>query len=338
MRIKNTIPLGTLRLVDYIADDSSLQLINANPRVDIITLEPETMGIMNRYSVGIEPHLYSQAAIDDSCIYLPTKVGHILAIDKFSGQILNSINLGSMHIISDLKQKGDKIYTITGIPINTGHNIEFDKYSLSICDTQTGQKEIQSRYFEGNPSFINIDHEEIWIVGGTHLLKFSLEAELLEEINLGITPAYPPLITPTYVICVSREGEVKAYTRSSLTEYASFKTTSCWSAPLDLDQSSEGKGLTWMTEKGICIANIHTKGFRAIGTNRTMSGMSAALNSSTIVGGDREGFLLTFDVNANAIDFLKLADSKLLKPVLVENFLFVVSDSDLHQIEVKNGL
>ncbi len=333
MKIKNTIPLGPLRLVDYITDEASLLLIAANPRVDIITLEPETMGVMNRYSVGTEPHLYSEATTDDSCIYLPTKVGHILAIDKFSGQILNTINLGPMHIISDLKQQGNKIFCITGIPISTGRNIKFDKYSLVICDVQTGKKEIQTRYFEGNPSFITLSNEEIWVVGGTHLLKFSLEGELSEEVDLEITPAHPPLITPTYIICVSKEGDLKAYVQSGLTEYASFKTRSCLSAPLDLDQ-----GLTWMTEKGICIVDIHTKVFRTIETNRTMSETSALLNSSTIVGGDTGGFLLTFDINANTVDVLKLADSKLLKPVLVEDFLFIASDSNLHQIEVKNDL
>lgn len=333
MKIKNTVPLQSLQLVDYIADETSLLLINANPRVDIITLDLDTMGAMNRYSVGIEPHLYSEAVVDDSCIYLPTKVGLILAIDKFSGQILNTINLGSMHIISDLKLQGDKIYCMTGVPINTGRNIQFDKYSLAICNVQTGEKEIQSQYLKGNPSFLSIDNEEVWIVGGTYLSKFSTRGELLEEIDLAITPAYPPLITSTHIICVSKEGEVKAHTRSDLSQYVSLKTKACLSSPLNLD-----KGLTWITEKGICIVDIHTKVFRTIETNRTMSGTSAALNSSTIIGGDTEGFLLTFDINANTVDVLKLSDNTLLKLVLIENFLFTASDSNLYQVEIKNDL
>jgi len=333
MRIKNTIPLGPLRLVDYVADDASLLLINANPRIDIITLEYENMGMVNRYNVGTEPHLYSDIALDNSCIYLPTKIGHILAVDKFSGQVLDAINLGSAHISSDLIQHNDSLYCIAGIPINTGHNILFDKYSLIICNINTGKKEIQSRYFEGNPSFISLGNEAIWVIGNTSLLKFSLLGEFLGEINTGITPSCSPLITQNHVVCISKDGHLKVYDCSSLIEYASFQAKPCLSSPLNLDC-----GLVWMNNNGICIVDIHTKVFRTIETNRTMSNSAVTIDSSTVVGCDSSGFLIVFDTEGNSIDVLKLADNELFKPVKVENFLFVSSGTSLHQIEVKNAL
>ncbi|KKL73433.1 hypothetical protein LCGC14_2074990, partial [marine sediment metagenome] len=108
MKVNNTVQLLNPYLVDCLTDDVTIKLIGSSPHIDIITLDPESLGLISRFSIDAAAHDFYTSCIDDSCIYLPTKLGQILALDKFSSEILATINL-SMPIMSDLVQDDQNI-------------------------------------------------------------------------------------------------------------------------------------------------------------------------------------------------------------------------------------
>lgn len=328
MKVKNTVPLNNAQLVDYLTDGMSLRIINSTPRADLVTIEPNSMGVISRFPFDLDPHLSSQAGLDDSCIYLPTKVGKILAIDKFSGQILQTLECGNMHIISDIQQDEDFVYCIAAVPLHNGQKFDFDKFAIAICNKSTGQKEIQTAYFSGKPAFLAVD-DDLWLVSEATMMIYTKSGELKRTIDLETPPDFDPIITEHYAICVYKSGKIKLFEKEYLNRVTILETVPCVGTPIRW-----GDNLIWATTKGICLFDYKRKVFESIQTNKNMNPAIALAKDSLILGSTDDGSLLQIDLTSKETEAIKLTTHQLWKPVVVENFVFIASQDSLHQIEV----
>lgn len=331
MKVNNTIPLpNDTHLIDCLTDDVTVKLIGSGKHVDLITLDPESLGIVSRSHIGTIAHNFYTSCIDDNCVYLPTKFGQILALDKFSGEILATINLG-MPIMSDLSQDEENIYCICGVPLSRKWEFVFSKFCVCICDKETGKKKVQTNYFKGNPSALLKNGDFLWIVSGDHLLQYSSDGEYIKETLLGPDFDFPPIMTKKHIICVSSKGLVLALDQESLNLDISTQARPCISKPELVDEK-----LIWVTPSGICHADFKERVFQEIGTNNEM--LPDALLSpdkSQLFAFDRSGMILSFNIDTHAIQSIKLTKETLRKPVIAEDFLLVLSATQLHQLKVQ---
>lgn len=332
MKVNNTIPLpDDSYLVDSLADGVTIKLIGSRPQADIITLDPESLKLISRFPIDTAVHDFYSSCIDGDCIYLPTKLGQILALDKFSGDILATIDLG-MPIMSDLVQDNQNIYCICGVPLSRKLEIMFNNFCVCICDKETGEKKVQTSYFEGDPFALVKDEDSIWIIGGENLIQYSCGGEYLKKTRLGPKFEYLPFITKNHVICVSTEGSVRALDKKTLTLDTLTRAQPCISEPFLIDET-----LVWITPSGICHVDFKEKGFRSIEANKkllTDSIMSP--DGSQLFAFDDAGSIVSFNLNNHAIQSIKLTkESTLRKPVISENHLLVASTTQLHQLKVE---
>ena len=248
MKVINTIPLPNPHLVNCITDDITVKLIGSGPHTDIVTLYPESLSFISRFSIETPVHDFYTSSIDNDCVYLPTKLGQILAIDKFSGEILTTINLG-MPIMSNIIQDQQNIYCICGIPLSRKWEIVFINFCVCICDKETGIKKIQTSYFEGNPSALLKDKDFLWVVSGEYLIQYSCNGEYLRKSHLGPDFEYS-LITKDHIICVSTDGFVRVFDKEQLNLTSSIQAQPCISKPFVINEI-----LVWVTPSGICHVN-----------------------------------------------------------------------------------
>lgn len=330
MKIKKTSKLINPNLLDCLTDDVTIKLIGSGSYLDVITLDPESLGLVSRFPVDTTAHNFYKSCIDDDCIYIPTKLGQILALDKFSSEILATIDLG-MPIMSDLVQDDKNIYCICGVPLGRKREFMFNNFCVCICDKETGEKKIQTSYFEGLPIGLIKDENYIWIIGGEYLVQYSCGGKYLRKTHLESDFEYSPILGKDHIFCVSRDGLVKTLDKNTLELIASQKAQPCISNPFLVD-----KGLVWVTPSGICRV-ILEENYQWMGNNTGMLPYSILSPDKTkLFTFDNTGHVISFDINnKEATESIRIAEGILRNPVIVENHLLVTSATQLHQLEVK---
>ncbi len=330
MKVNNTIPLPNPNLVGCLTDDTTVKLIGFSPHVDIITLDPESLGVVSRFLLDTAVHNFYASCIDNDCIYLPTKLGQILALDKFSNEILATINLG-MPIMSDLAQDDQNVYCICGVPISRKWDMVLNNFCVCICDKETGAKKIQTSYFVGNPTALIKDVDSLWVIGGEYLVQYSCEGEYLRKAHLGQNFEFPPLIAEDHIVCVSTEGLVRALDKEKLELAALTQAQPCISKPFLIDEV-----LIWVTPSGICHVNFKEEVFRGIEANKEMLTDSVlAPDKTQLFAFDKTGSVHSFNLDNHAIQSIKLTTETLRKPVIAEGYLLVASETQVHQLKVE---
>jgi len=328
MKVKNTVPMPVPHMINYHADDFTIIMLGASKQhVDLMSIDPDTMGVISRYPVETDIIEQLDSHIDDSCVYLPTKLGQILALDKFSGEILTTVN-AAMPIVSDLVGDDDSIYCVCGVPISRQWNLLVDNFSLCIFDKETGVKKVQSHYFTGTPCFLSVTNDYVWVVAGAYILKYAKDGELLKQAHLGVPMDYPPIITEDHVILVAANGIVRILNVDDLSFFTIIRAALCPFQP-----ALEENELIWFTENGVCRVEYLEQVYKENKLNRTMNS-SVELVGKDVFGCDLSGSLVNFNLESSETSAVKLSSDPLRKPIRVENYLFVASSMQLHQIEV----
>ena len=174
--------------------------------------------------------------------------------------------------------------------------------------------------------------DSIWGVGGEYLLQYSCDGEYLKKAHLGPNFEYPPLIASEHIVCVSTDGIVQALNKDNLKLATLTQAQPCISKPFLINEA-----LVWITPSGICHVDFKEKGFRGIEANKKLLTDSVlSPDKSQLFAFDNAGSIVSFDLNNHAIQSIRLTnETTLRKPVISEDYLLVVSATQLHQLKVE---
>ncbi len=328
MKVVNSTQFPTRDLVDYTCDELFLISVHRSQHAEITIIDPESLEIGDIFTIDAEPHEFYGICSDSNFLYLPTKLGQILAIDKFSGELIHTIQSSTMPIMSSIEQDDEFLYCIYGIPINTKYSLLLSKYCLCSFNKTTGRKNIQTNYFEGPPVFCTAD-DHLWTIAGKNLSCYRKTGELINQIGLREPPDFKPLVTEDHVICIYRHGLVKIFRKKTMTMQSVVGGKPTVSAPKMLSNSE----LCWLTQNGLYYINIKEQVFKEIKSNKKMNS-SLAHAGQYAFGCDDEGCIHSFNTRNNEVHSIKLTDEKLWKPLIIQNQLLVISDDHLHKIEM----
>lgn len=331
MRVVKTRNLPLTRLVDYTADDLLLHLISSSSLVNVMGIEPNSLGVMTNYSIETDLHQFYQSCVDDSFLYLPTRIGQILALDKFSGDLVHTIDLGTTVIMSNLEQDDENLYFICGIPISSKNSLELTRFCLLIVSKETGKKKVQTQYFKGDPIFFTPGEESLWVTAGPILTQYSKAGEKKEsEANLLVSPSYKPLIVGEFIVCTYKSGLIKVIRQGDLSLYAEIEVRPNATNPMLFNDN-----VVWLTKNELSLVDIKNKTTKTIETDFDPDlDDLPVLADSKIFKCSNHGDLVYFDIQERRTVSIKLTDKELWRPVFMDGYIFVVSGNDLYQIEV----
>ena len=330
IKVKNAIPLPT-NIVQYMTDDF-LRLIGVEPPfIRIITLDPESLNTISHFNINAVLHNFYQPCIDNNCIYIPTKIGQLLVLDKFSGELISTINMKSNYIMSDILQTHDRLFCVAAIPINTKLKLRLDHYCICIFDKENCIKLVQTRYFTGPPAFLSINNDFLYAVGNEYLYKFSLDGEQEIKTRLHTPPDLPLLHAGSYILCCHRSGMVKVLNEHDLSRYAIVRGHPMESFPIITSDHE----IMWFTKNGICRIDFHKQVSHHFPLNNTWGFSEILSTQDCLLGCDQNGRIISFRLNDHTIQMIKLANGKLRKPVMAGKYLFTLSDDKLHHLEIE---
>lgn len=326
MHVRNTKSLKLWTLVDYQHDGASLYMLVIGKTVRLLSLS-DSFDLLTNAVIESPVHVISKPCIDESFVYISTKTGHILALDKYSGELVQSIDLGSMMIMSDLCQDSDYVYCMAGLPISNGSAISSENYCLNVLSKSSGKKEFQGQCFQAVPNFLSVD-DAVWCIAGDELHQYSKSGSLESVVSLSFPPSYSPIVSDSYVICASQNGSLEIFDKVSLKRHNNLMLAKNNSPPL-----VRGDHLYWFVESGVVSIALKESRVEMLGVlGRSIISTPALLNN-VLYGCNMVGELVQFDLELRSSSVLKLSDYPLWKPVISEGFVFVASKKNLFQVE-----
>ena len=294
----------------------------------LISISTDSLEPLTNATLEFPVHLVSKPCIDDSYVYLPTKVGNILAVEKYSGDIAHSLDLGSMMIMSDLYCDEKNLYCMGGLPLSNGAAISSDNFCLNILDKHSGKKLAQGQCLPSTPNLITVD-DDIWCIAKREIHRYSKEAELKGVESTKYQSSYSPIITDSYVVAASKTGVLEIFDKDTLARHNNITVGRNSSPPAIMNNS-----LYWFLQSGVVAVDLQTSKVSKLSDVPNNIVSSTCLNKGIFFGCNSAGEIISVDVESGDLNRLKLSKSPLWKPVATNDTLFVASREHLYQIEV----
>jgi hypothetical protein len=326
MKIKKSLPINIGGLLESYSDDFSVHLISKSDSYYVTTIESDTLAGLNRFPIPSDISEDFKGCVDNDCIYLPTKLGQILAIDKFSGKLIHTLNT-ALPIMSDLKCDGDKVYCICGVPISRKWNLYIDNYCVVIFDSKSGTKVSQTSYFRGFPSHLIVSESSLYVAHGSTFISFSKNGEMKRSINMGVPIDFCPMVCPIEKICFTNKDGTVRFINEDLAFLSILKGDENKYGCLFMNHQ-----LAWITESGIYHCEPEAKKSQRIEVNRKLQ-FPAFFTGSNVWASDFQGGVVRINVESKEIRSLKLGQDPILSLIKAEEHTFVATQHNLFLIE-----
>jgi hypothetical protein len=147
--------------------------------------------------------------VDKDCIYLPTLDGIIVLIDKFSGDQLGQINMGSLLITADLRNNEHNIFALCLIPLSNGRKVTSKYRAICILDKHNLSERIQTQAFTISHDFLLDD--KLYISDSDRLYYFTTKGVLLDSFDIDSPFDYAPIVCGSMIYCSRRDGTLEGF-------------------------------------------------------------------------------------------------------------------------------
>lgn len=330
METKRSIELPDI--LNYTADMGVVYLLTHTGKSTVLSVfDPLSFAIIDDFYLGFDLNYFSTSCVDEDCIYVPTNESQIFAIDKFSGDRVSGIDIGSMILAADIQQDKDNIYSLCGVPLSDGLKITINTFCISVNDKKTGKKKYQSLSMTGTVGgvgFLTIE-DKIWTCINKHLVVFDKSCQKQEEFDLRhYWFSFRPIVAENFVICASNQGHLEIFERQNIKNHRRISVQQNSSPPICI-----GDVLYWFTKEGLLKIDINTLSVDAFKIDSSVQS-DAVVFQGNIYTGDKEGNVIEFNIENQSWNCLKVGKELLRKPIIVDQRLMISSRNRLYEIEV----
>jgi len=329
MRIKNTDEI-TAHVTNYYSDGSALYVVfHSKSSISLVIYDPDSFKKVSVLKITPLVLTHLNPCLDNDCIYLPTTEGQIFGNDKFNGTRLVTMELGPMIPVTDLQQNDNLVFSCCGLPIKEVKKpkTNTDLFCIVINEKENGKKIFQSQYFKGSPSFVN-DKDNLYVSANSNLFQFTDYGELVNAKSLGVECEFEPLITNDFVICSSSMGTLEILRKADLTLHRRILVEKTTSPPVCNDEF-----LYWFTNKSVFRVNLQTVEKEEIVKIASPVTAVPILKDNKLYTTDVQGSVISVDLNERTIDYKKVSIAALSKLVMIDELLFVASNTQLFQLD-----
>jgi len=313
-------------LLDYFSDESLLNtLVLSRSSTQFTSYAPDSLNKLGGFWIDKRIGNYS-TYIDEDFFFLPSGNGELVAIDKFSGIEMVLFDLGAAVSVGVCDSPGG-LFVLTGTPINNGKSIDID-LCVCLCDKITGQKQFQSQSMDGNFLPMVFD-ENLWVLVGKTIYKYSSECELRSKADLKITPKFPVVVSENYVAVASDLGAMEIFSRNNLQISSRILVKKNSSPPIKTGYDR----ISWFAGSELYSVDLST-GHMELVVDLKSNIASTPLYEKYLFVCDEIGNLIRINLEEKTVKRLHLGNQPLWKPVLCDKYIFVAAKNKLYQIEV----
>ncbi len=328
MQIQSSKQFNDVRFLYCLSDKLSLYFFGMTTDLMIVCFDPESFEKMNAFQVNtsIQPDL--KPSIDEGAIYIPTGFGEVLCFDKLSGDLLATMDVGTMLVVSDIYHDDQNVYSLCAIPLSANGEIRKDNYSICINDKNTGGKISQSQSVSKLPIFMNVK-DKIIVLSGRKLMSFNKMGLLQRQTNVVFPTAYKPVLTKNHVSCFSNIGTVEIFDLHDLS-----LTTRLQIGKTEYPPVSQRETIFHLTENSLETISLSEGKINHSHMLKHKPSCSLTCDENVVYGGTTNGYIFKYDIKTRRSEYLKTGANSIISLELIEEYLFAVSNNTIHQIRV----
>lgn len=318
LRSKTTFPI-----LNHLCDESVLYVLVENQGLHLLTFDLHSFEFVASYPVYVPINHDIRWCVDQDRIYLPTLEGQVLAIDKFSGDRLASMDMGSMIVVADLEHDDDHVYSLCGVPLSNGIKINLQTYALCQNYKNSGKKLRQSQCIEGKKCSFLLD-TYIWTVFGKNLLVFDLEFNKQARYSLSFTP-WQPLATDSFICLSSAFGSLEVFRKSNI-QCIMRKIIAHQFPPINIGEDH----LCCITKGGIYKFDLQ-KGKSDLISNRSIDASHGAVACDDVIFASNQTGVCTKYRIGGGVDVIDL-QKPCAKPICFDGKIILISADSIHEV------
>lgn len=278
---------------------------------------------ISSYNLQYYYNHHLQGYCDDTTLYLPTRDGLVLALDKFTGEKFYTIDMGYAVWITPPKSDDRRVYALGVIPLSTGNHIKTNTLVLLVYDKATGKKLYQSQEMSSmSPRFL-ID-EFIHVAAGEKYYCYDKTMKLISTQQLSKLITYDPIVFESKVYLADDKGTLDIFENEMISKFYVAKNHT---SPI-----VAANNLVWFTEQGI---------FQINGTIETLT---ATKNTQFIFSGIIKDTLIGLTSRSEIYAVSKagvrvtavMTNGKISNPCCIGDRFVLQYDDELHSLEVDN--
>lgn len=307
-----------------IQDDSALYLFIDNPPSTLFIFNIPGFKITESFSIKVPLNNMSNPCIDDDCVYLPTQEGQILGVDKFSGQLLVTLDLGIMLTACNITQDENAVYSICAVPIIKGIQKE-TLLVLCINGKQTGKKKFQSSLLNGTIANLVIDKKIIFTIDKT-LYQYSKEGNKEKSTKLNFTPDYPIMTTDRFIVCACKSGTLEIFDKSTLASSNLFVEKNNTQPIL-----SEGDIIYWAANQHLYRIDLQKSLIsKLLRLNKTPE--IGCILQNNILYYVNQNHLIKWNLSEQSVNEINVKTKITQKPIIYKDDILLISQHHIYQI------
>ncbi len=322
MRIINTFNISDVTY--YVQDNTSLYLFRGNPPNDLFIFNISTFEIIESFPIRVLLSNISRPCVDSDCIYLPTQEGQILGIDKFSGQLLVTLDLGSMLSACNIVQDKSSIYSICAVPIMK----EIQKETLLVLcinGKQTGKKRFQSSLLNGKIANLTVNENIIFTIDKI-LYLYSKEGHKEKSTQLNFIPDYPIMVTDKFIVCACKNGTLEIFNKSTL-ESSKLFVEKNHTSPIQ----SEGDIIYWFTNQHLYRIDLQESLIsKLLQLNKTPE-IDCTIHNNNLYYINKND-LVKYNISKQSIDSFDIKERIIQKPIIYKDDVLLISQHHIYQV------
>lgn len=214
------------RLLSATTDGVALYLFQKWKNGILVSIvDPLTLISVTRFNLPIDLRVGIEPIVSDHiCLY--TNQSEMVIIDKFSGELLRSIDLGFNLLISTPYIFQNYIYSLCFTPISVGIKTDVDNSCICINEINTGQRLYQTQTMLGRANSLGF-YDGPWCAVGNALLGYDIYGEKKYSQDLTFKADHKPVIDSAYIIASSTTGAIMIQSKSDRAQYFCQKNQVC---------------------------------------------------------------------------------------------------------------
>lgn len=313
------------QLTWYFGDEHAFYMLYPRESYfELLVIDGNTFTRISSSKISYHPNSIVRPFIDGDVIYMPSVDGRIIGIDKYSQDIVTDFDLGPVMALRKPVYDDNRMYTVCAIPISNRPKTDTDINVICINDRSTGKKIGQSCVLHGKTSPTAIT-DRIWVSHSKNISRFSLDGEQERSAKLSFDQSYPPEVTDKYVFTFSAFGGIEIFD-FNLKPAGRLMTGRNECAPFRLEET-----VYWLLKGHLAKISLDTEQVERVAHYKEQPKGEPVFHGGRIYAATKEGGLLEVDVSKGVVNHLSLGEN-LQQPVLVENNIYIASDSELFQI------
>lgn len=269
----------------------------------------------------------TKPAIDEDFIYVSTAYGEVLALDKYSGEIIHRYDIGRSIIFSDIIIHNDSIYLLSKIPVKKGNKIH-THFQVNKINKEDGTS-LKSTVISAGFCSLSKTENHLYLIADKTI------TEITE--NLNLSGMKNTIAIADKKVC-EVDNTIVLFSKSGTAQILNENKEHVRAFPINRQPKeivSYSTGIYVICNDGSYDISINKQAIQRL-TIPPMDYSASFCDGSKLVAGTTSGFIVLYNIESKTFLSVKVSSLPILSVMSFKSKLIVSSMSEVKEVQINN--